>query len=91
MRALLPALFSALDAARRADLSGTMGYGPSADGTAPYPSWRAALLDVSTDRPADRTHGWRERMVASPVGVEPFEEAYGHLQALAERVPRSGT
>ena len=66
---------------------GNDGLPGGADGTAPYPSWRAALLDVSTDRPADRTHGWRERLVASPVGVEPFEEAYGHLQALAERVP----
>jgi hygromycin-B 4-O-kinase len=88
MRALLPALFAALAAARRADLSGTTGYGAwGAEGTAPYPSWRAALLDVSTDRPADRTHGWRESLVASPVGVGPFEEAYGHLQVLAERVP----
>ena len=88
MRALLPSLFAALDAARLADLSGTTGYGAwGADGTAPYPSWRAALLDVANDRPADRTHGWRERLVASPVGVGPFEEAYRHLRALADRVP----
>jgi hygromycin-B 4-O-kinase len=88
MRALLPALFAALDAARRADLSGTTGYGAwGADGTAPSPSWRTALLAVATDRPADRTHGWRERLAASSVGVGPFEEAYRHLQALADRVP----
>jgi hygromycin-B 4-O-kinase len=89
MRALLPSLFAALDAARRADLSGTTGYGAwGADGTAPYPGWRAALLDVANDRPADRTHGWRERLAASSVGVGPFEEAYGHLQAaVADRVP----
>src|SRR5919109_976262 len=87
MRALLPALFAALDAARRADLAGTTGYGVwGADGTAPSPSWRAALLAVATDRPAVRTHGWRARLAASSVGVGPFEEAYRHLQALADRV-----
>jgi hygromycin-B 4-O-kinase len=88
MRALLPSLFAALDTTRLADLSNTTGYGLwGADGRAPYPSWRAALLDVANDRPADRTHGWRERMVASPVGVELFEQAYGHLLELADRAP----
>jgi hygromycin-B 4-O-kinase len=88
MRALLPALFATLDTTRRADLAGTTGYGSwGADGTAPYPSGRAALLAVATDRPAHRTHGWRERLAASSVGIGPFEEAYGHLQALAVRVP----
>src|SRR5262249_13862626 len=88
MRTLLPALFAALDAARRADLAGTTGYRTrGADGSAPYPSWHAALLAVATDRLADRTHGWRERLAASPVGVGPFEEAYGHLQTLAACVP----
>ena len=88
MRALRPALFAALDATRRADLAGTTGYGLwGADGTAPYPSWRAALLAVATDQPATRTHGWRARLAASSVGLGPFEAAYGHLQALADRVP----
>jgi hygromycin-B 4-O-kinase len=88
MRALLPSLFAALDAARLADLSGTTGYGGwDADGTAPYPSWRSALVDVANDRPTDRIHGWRERLAASPVGVGPFEEAYRHLLALADQVP----
>jgi hygromycin-B 4-O-kinase len=88
MRALLSALFAALDSARLADLSGTTGYGGwDADGTAPYPSWRAVLLDVANDRPTDRTHGWRQRLAASPVGIGPFDEAYKHLQALADRIP----
>jgi hygromycin-B 4-O-kinase len=88
MRALLPSLFAALDAARLADLSGTAGYGSwGADGAAPYPSWRTALLDVASDRTADRIHGWRERLAASAVGIGPFEEAYKHLLALADHVP----
>jgi hygromycin-B 4-O-kinase len=88
MRALLPSLFAALDAMRLADLSGTSGYGGwGADGTAPYPSWRAALLDVANDRPTDRINGWRERLAASSVGSAPFDEAYRHLQVLIDHVP----
>jgi hygromycin-B 4-O-kinase len=88
MRTLLPALFAALDAARLADLSGTAGYGGwGADGTAPYPSWRATLVDVAGDRPGDRIHGWRERLAASAVGVAPFDQAYERLLALAGCLP----
>jgi hygromycin-B 4-O-kinase len=86
MRALLPSLLAALDAARLADLSGTAGYGGwGIDGSAPYPSWQAALLDVANDRPADRIHGWRERLEASAVGSGPFDAAYQRLTALADR------
>jgi hygromycin-B 4-O-kinase len=88
MRALLPGLFAALDAARLADLSGTSGYGGwGADGNAPFPSWRAALLDVANDWPAHRTHGWCDRLAASAVGSGPFEEAYLRLQELTVHVP----
>ncbi len=88
MRDLLPALFAALDAARLADLAGTTGYGPwNAEGNAPHPSWRAALLDIATDRPVDRIHGWRQRLAASPTGAGPFDAAYAQLQALAGCVP----
>ena len=85
MRALLPSLLAALDSARLADISGTSGYGLwDADGTAPYPSWRSALLEVANDRPADRTHGWRERLATSALGAGPFDGAYRHLLALAD-------
>ena len=88
MRRALPALFAALDAARCADLSDSVGYGPwGADGTAPYPTWRAALLDVANDRPSSRTHGWRERLAASPTGSGPFEEALGCLESLLDACP----
>ena len=88
MRALLPSLFAALDAMRRADLTGTTGYGAwGADGTAPFPSWQAFLLDVGMDRPTDRIAGWRKALVGSPTGAEPFDEAYRRLQELVAYSP----
>jgi hygromycin-B 4-O-kinase len=83
MRGMLPALFAALDAVRRVDLSAFTGYGIwGADGNAPHPSWRAALLAIADDRPGERTHGCRERLVASPTGSGPFDEALARLDAL---------
>jgi hygromycin-B 4-O-kinase len=88
MRRLLPVVFHALDAARLVDLSGTTGYGGwGADGNAPEPSWRAALLKVGSDSPTSRTHGWRERLAASPTGSGPFEEALGRFQTLVDCCP----
>lgn len=88
MRAALPALFAALDAARLVDLSASTGYGVwGADGSAPHPTWRAALLAVAEDRPTDRTHGWRDRLATSPTGFRPFDAAFQRLQALVEACP----
>ncbi len=90
MRALLPALFAALDAMRLADLSGTTGYGGwGADGNAPFTTWRDVLLDVGEDRPTDRVSGWREGLAASSVGSAPFDTAYARLQALAADLPET--
>jgi hygromycin-B 4-O-kinase len=83
MRGMLPALFAALDAARRVELSASTGYGSwGADGNAPHQSWRAALLAIAEDRSGERTHGWRERLVASPTGSGPFDEALARLDGL---------
>jgi hygromycin-B 4-O-kinase len=83
MCGMLPALFAALDAARRVDLSASTGYGSwGADGNAPHQSWRAALLAIADDRPGERTPGWRERLVASLTGSGPFGEALACLDAL---------
>lgn len=83
MRRTLPALFAALDAARMVVLSASTGYGIwGADGNAPHPSWRAALLAVAEDRPGERTHGWRRRLTASATGSGPFDEVLARLDAL---------
>jgi hygromycin-B 4-O-kinase len=83
MRAMLPAIFAALDAARRVDLSETTGYGGwGADGNAPHHSWRAALLTIGKYEPGERTQSWQERLVASPTGSRPFDEALARLDAL---------
>jgi hygromycin-B 4-O-kinase len=88
VRALLPALFSALDAARRADVSHSVGYGSwGADGTAPFPTWRATLLDVANDPVAHRAHGWRDRLMVSPTGFGPFEQALSRLHELVDACP----
>ena len=90
LRALLPALFAALDTARQVDLSHTTGFGLwGADGNAPHSTWRDALLDVAHDRPVDRAHGWRERLAASATGSEPFAEAFAHLETLVADCPEA--
>ena len=88
LQAVLPALFRALDAARALDLSTSVGFGIwGADGTAPYPTWRAVLLDVGSDRPAGRTHGWRDRLAASPTGSGLFELGLSRLADLVDACP----
>jgi hygromycin-B 4-O-kinase len=88
MRATLPSLFATLDAVRGVDLSATTGYGTwDATGAAPFSSWPAALLDVATDRPEDKGHGWRRRMETSAPGAERFDEAFAHLQSLSAFCP----
>ena len=88
MRAHVPSLLAALDAARTADGSGTRGYGAwNADEVAPHRTWREALLDVGADRPTDGTHGWRAKLAASAIGTGPFDQAFGHLRALIDACP----
>jgi hygromycin-B 4-O-kinase len=86
MRAALPSLLAALDAARFVDLSGTSGFGGwGGSGDAPYFSWAEALLAANQDRP--RVGGWRERMAASRLGCAAFDEAYACLTELVAACP----
>ncbi len=89
-RRALPAVFRALDALRSVDVSASSGYGVwQSDASAPYTSWREALLDVGSDPPGSRTHGWRSKLATVPEAVERFEEGLRRLQAMVEVCPES--
>jgi hygromycin-B 4-O-kinase len=86
--ATLPALFAALDALRRVDVSATTGYGGwDASGHARGASWRDFLLSVEADNPNRRTYGWRQRLADSPVGDTPFSAGMARISELADACP----
>jgi hygromycin-B 4-O-kinase len=86
--AVLPSLFGALDALRGVDLSLTPGYGDwDRNGSASERSWRKFLVAIDTDSPERRTHGWREKLIASPIGDELFRAAHALLAELSEQLP----
>jgi hygromycin-B 4-O-kinase len=87
MRAVLPSLLQTLDAIRDADVSATTGYGSwDATGYGAFGSWAEMLSDIGSDPPGGRIAGWRARLAASPIGVEPFDRALAKLRALAPRL-----
>lgn len=82
MREILPALFGTLDRLREVDVSATRGYGLwHGDGSAPYPTWRASLLDEA----------WTERARAflggTPLGANAFEAGTAALRRLLRYAP----
>lgn len=89
--ALVPALASALEAMRLADLSATSGLGGwGGDGTAPEKSWSAHLLAVADDTPERRTYGWREKLAADAEHEAVFTRGYDLLTRVAsDAIPRS--
>lgn len=88
---IVPALVTALEAMRLADLSATAGWGGwDSARIAPDESWSSRLLSVDIDSPSQRTHGWRARLATSPQGAEDFSWGYDLLkQVVSDRVPRS--
>jgi hygromycin-B 4-O-kinase len=84
MRAVLPDLLRVLDALAALDLSGRPGYGPwGPDGSAPYRSWRAALLAFADDRLA----GWRDAVAASPTASAALRRGGARLRDVAAGLP----
>lgn len=88
MRAVLPRLFRALDAARRIDLTSASGFGGWDTRTGgQHRTWREAIVSVGTTVPPGRGAGWRERLAASPSGTAPFDEALERLRELVSACP----
>jgi aminoglycoside phosphotransferase (APT) family kinase protein len=87
-RQAIPAVLDMIGAMRAADTSAFAGSGWwEADGGGGYDSWRSYLLDVGTDNPSYRTHGWRPRLAANPEAERTFEHAVAALTSLADRCP----
>lgn len=75
MRTILPALLTALDATRDADLRGTRGFGLwHGDGNAPYASWHEALRAGMPER--------RARLARTSIGTGEFDLGLGRLEEL---------
>jgi len=88
MRRVLPSLFATLDAARRVRLGDDAGFGGwDGAGRAPHPTWRAALLDVATDKATRLGPSWRAALAATSVGTGPFAAAFEAMTALVDHCP----
>ena len=86
---VLPSLFDALDAVRAVDLSETSGYGGwDAQGNATHATWRDFLLAVDADTPELRSHGWRQRLIDSPIGDEAFRAGHERVAELTRATPQ---
>lgn len=86
--ATVPSVLAALDALRVADISATNGYGGwGSDGNGRHGSWAEFLAAVSRDRPEARNHGWRQRLIDSPVGDATFMRGYDQMLELSTAFP----
>ena len=86
--AALPSLLTALDSARVVTISGSTGFGGfDAMGNAPFPTWRDYLIEVATDPPAPRGHGWRVALERSAPGPAHFDAAFEHFLTLLDALP----
>jgi hygromycin-B 4-O-kinase len=87
-RAVLPALVDVYDALRAIDVSATQGWGGwDGDGVARLASWADFLLAVGVDDATRRTHGWRDKLVASRFGDAAFVDGERALRRLVGELP----
>lgn len=88
---VVPALVTALEAMRTADLAATTGFGGwDEKGQATLANWSSHLLSVDTDTPDRRTYGWRRRLATLPEGDAAFTWGFALLQqVVTDAVPRS--
>lgn len=85
---VLPSLLDALEAMQRAPIGERAGSGPwDGTGQGAYRSWREYLIDVGSDRPERRIHGWREQMSRNPEAVAIFEAGLEALRAALPTIP----
>ena len=81
-------VLATFDALRNADISASTGYGEwNHEGMAPHGSWREFMAAVSHDRPESRFHGWKQRLAASPQGINSFDRAYAVMLELVGAFP----
>jgi hygromycin-B 4-O-kinase len=88
MKRIVPSLLATMDAIRSTNISKTHGFGEwGIDGNGIYKSWREKLLKIKADAPGTRLQGWKAGLASSPVGIEPFNEAYAKLVELSAGLP----
>jgi hygromycin-B 4-O-kinase len=88
MSARLPSLFAVLDALRDVDVADRSGFGGwQLNGDGPHPSWRASLLEIGSDQPALRIHGWTARLADRPGGGQLFESTHRELERVSADLP----
>lgn len=88
---IVPSLVDMLEALRTTDLSAAHGFGGwGSDGNAGQVNWSGHILAVGSDAAHDRLHGWRERLAASPEGMDAFEWGCELLEdVITDEIPRS--
>ena len=85
MEKIVPSIMEMLDALRQADVSASAGYGNwNKEEVGQYSSWRGFLLDVGSDNPTNKIHGWRVSLESSPQGIGSFNQIAAKLKGLAK-------
>ena len=84
----VPSVLAMLDSLRKANISGTTGFGAwDREGNAAHATWEEFLTDVIQDRPDSRTSGWKRRLFDSPDGDASFMRGYDCMLDLAGAFP----